>query len=268
MCIHIYIYIYTCLGTFCCLEVSQKYQLLAQLLPLQVLRSVFIVSNRKISNWASQIRKKRDVAHLSVLSQISNCQGLGRKNKHGILKTDRTSPRKPLTVSPEMQNPYVLAWKIGQRTQTPRDNIYTVTVYTMTTISIVIITITTIIITIITMIITLYGVVLRLPLLLTGRCTLRSRRYGLVESTFRRSIRESLQNWYRTDWNRHRLPKKCTKGPPHDLTGTKSDAPRTCRRSPSPEGGPEIKGDPIAISLDGHLTSSKRHLTVTRFRGQ
>ena len=31
------------------------------------------------------------VAYLSVLSRISNCQGLGRKNKHGILKTDRIS---------------------------------------------------------------------------------------------------------------------------------------------------------------------------------
>ena len=29
------------------------------------------------------------VAYLSVLSQISNCQGLGRKNKHDNLKTDR-----------------------------------------------------------------------------------------------------------------------------------------------------------------------------------
>ena len=29
------------------------------------------------------------VAYLSVLSQISNCQGLGRTNKHAILKTDR-----------------------------------------------------------------------------------------------------------------------------------------------------------------------------------
>ena len=29
------------------------------------------------------------VAYMSVLSQISNCQGLGRKNKHEILKTDR-----------------------------------------------------------------------------------------------------------------------------------------------------------------------------------
>ena len=28
---------------------------------------------------------------MSVLSQISNCQGLGRKNKHEILKTDRTT---------------------------------------------------------------------------------------------------------------------------------------------------------------------------------
>ena len=34
--------------------------------------------------------KSKYVAHLSVLSQISNCQSLGRKNKHQILKTDRT----------------------------------------------------------------------------------------------------------------------------------------------------------------------------------
>ena len=29
------------------------------------------------------------VAYLSVLSRISNCQGLGRRNKFEILKTDR-----------------------------------------------------------------------------------------------------------------------------------------------------------------------------------
>ena len=29
------------------------------------------------------------VVYLSVLSQISNCQSLGRKNNHEILKTDR-----------------------------------------------------------------------------------------------------------------------------------------------------------------------------------
>ena len=33
--------------------------------------------------------KNTYVAYLSVLSQISNCQGLGRKNKHDILKTGR-----------------------------------------------------------------------------------------------------------------------------------------------------------------------------------
>ena len=34
--------------------------------------------------------KSKYVAYLSVLSQISNCQSLGRKNKFDILKTDRT----------------------------------------------------------------------------------------------------------------------------------------------------------------------------------
>ena len=34
--------------------------------------------------------KIKYVAYVSVLSQISNCQSLGRKNKHEILKTDRT----------------------------------------------------------------------------------------------------------------------------------------------------------------------------------
>ena len=33
--------------------------------------------------------KSKHVAYVSVLSQDSNCQGLGRKNKHEILKTDR-----------------------------------------------------------------------------------------------------------------------------------------------------------------------------------
>ena len=34
--------------------------------------------------------KSEYVAYVSVLSRISNCQGLGRKNKFEILKTDRT----------------------------------------------------------------------------------------------------------------------------------------------------------------------------------
>ena len=35
--------------------------------------------------------KSKYVVYLSVLSQISNCQGLGRKNKHEILKTDHNN---------------------------------------------------------------------------------------------------------------------------------------------------------------------------------
>ena len=42
-----------------------------------------------VSNPASKC-----VAYLSALSQISNRQGLGRKNKHEILKTDRTRLKK------------------------------------------------------------------------------------------------------------------------------------------------------------------------------
>ena len=34
--------------------------------------------------------KSKYVVYSSVLSQISNCQGLGRKNAHDILKTDRS----------------------------------------------------------------------------------------------------------------------------------------------------------------------------------
>ena len=34
--------------------------------------------------------KNKYVAYLSVLSQISNCQSPGRKNKHVFLKTDRS----------------------------------------------------------------------------------------------------------------------------------------------------------------------------------
>ena len=33
--------------------------------------------------------KNKHVAYVSVLSRISNCQSLGRKSKHEILKTDR-----------------------------------------------------------------------------------------------------------------------------------------------------------------------------------
>ena len=38
--------------------------------------------------------RSKYVAYVSILSQISNCQSLGRKNKHDILKTDRKSAGK------------------------------------------------------------------------------------------------------------------------------------------------------------------------------
>ena len=37
--------------------------------------------------------KNKNVAYVSVLPQISNCQGLGRKNKHEMLRTDRMYDR-------------------------------------------------------------------------------------------------------------------------------------------------------------------------------
>ena len=54
---------------------------------LVALRSVFIISNFKLS---VSNPKNKHVAYVSVLSRISNCQGLGRKNKLEILKTYRT----------------------------------------------------------------------------------------------------------------------------------------------------------------------------------
>ena len=58
------------------------------------LRQPYTVSfhNFKSQNFKLSVSnpKNKYVAYLSVLSQISNCQSLGRKNKHEILKTDRT----------------------------------------------------------------------------------------------------------------------------------------------------------------------------------
>ena len=49
--------------------------------------------NFKSQNFKSSVSnpKSKYAAYLSVLSQFSNCQSLGRKNKHEILKTDRTA---------------------------------------------------------------------------------------------------------------------------------------------------------------------------------
>ena len=67
-------------------------------------RSVFLISNREITNWASQILKSKHVAYVSVLSQISNSQGLGRKNNFEILKTDRSNSEAPGMPTPRVSN--------------------------------------------------------------------------------------------------------------------------------------------------------------------
>ena len=51
--------------------------------------SCFIISNRKNLKLSVSNPKSKYVAYSSVLSEISNCQSLGRKNKHDTLKTDR-----------------------------------------------------------------------------------------------------------------------------------------------------------------------------------
>ena len=59
--------------------------------------------NFKSQNFKLSVSNPRSkyVAHVSVLSPISNCQSLGRKNKHDILKTDRKTCGK--TSFPECQ---------------------------------------------------------------------------------------------------------------------------------------------------------------------
>ena len=58
-----------------------------------IFQRVYTVSchNFKSQNFKLSVSnpKNKYVAYLSVLSQISNCQGLGSKHKHEILKTDR-----------------------------------------------------------------------------------------------------------------------------------------------------------------------------------
>ena len=53
--------------------------------------AVSFFHNFKSQNFKLSVSnpKNKYAAYLSVLSQISNCQSLGRKNKHEILKTDR-----------------------------------------------------------------------------------------------------------------------------------------------------------------------------------
>ena len=58
---------------------------------LSVIHHTVSFHNFKSQNFKLSVSnpKSKCVAYLSVLSRISNCQGLGRKNKFEILKTDR-----------------------------------------------------------------------------------------------------------------------------------------------------------------------------------
>ena len=69
----------------CCLIVS----VVSRLVFYVFVRNAHAVSFHNFKSSVSNPKSKY-VVHLSVLSQISNCQGLGSKNKHEILKTDRT----------------------------------------------------------------------------------------------------------------------------------------------------------------------------------
>ena len=58
---------------------------------LEASRSTVSFHNFKSQNLKLSVSnpKNKYVAYVSVLSQMPNCQGLGRKNKHEVLKTDR-----------------------------------------------------------------------------------------------------------------------------------------------------------------------------------
>ena len=85
MYIYIYIYIYIC--SFIWRSSGRRGSNLGP--PASESRP-FTVSfhNFKSQNFKLSVSnpKSEYVAYVSVLSQISNCQGLGRKNKHEILK--------------------------------------------------------------------------------------------------------------------------------------------------------------------------------------
>ena len=60
-------------------------------IPIRIHDHTVSFHNFKSQNFKSSVSnpKSKYVAYLSVLSQISKSQGLGRKNKFEILKTDR-----------------------------------------------------------------------------------------------------------------------------------------------------------------------------------
>ena len=94
----IYIYIYICIYGF--LRGSQTPMSILRDLQERMMRRLSCMRryptvsfhNFKSQNFKLSVSnpKSKHVAYVSVLSPISNCQGIGRKNKHENLKTDRT----------------------------------------------------------------------------------------------------------------------------------------------------------------------------------
>ena len=99
--IYIYIYIYTYTGRTsgkpgrnsdplrCGCGGSEGKILRDRLLPSPSVPVSFHTFKSRNFKLSVSNPKSKYVAYVSVLSQISNCQGLGRKHKHEILKTDR-----------------------------------------------------------------------------------------------------------------------------------------------------------------------------------
>ena len=77
MYVYMRMYAHACIGVYVCM----------------LRMSTVSFHNFKSQNFKLSVSnpKSKHVAYLSVLSQISNCQSLGSKNKHEILKNDRTS---------------------------------------------------------------------------------------------------------------------------------------------------------------------------------
>ena len=95
---YIYIYIHTCIYIYIYIYIyiarvgRSKRRRPPQRRPSNS-NSTVSFHNFKSQNFKLSVSnpKSKYVVYLSVLSQISNCQGLGRKNKHEILKTDRSN---------------------------------------------------------------------------------------------------------------------------------------------------------------------------------
>ena len=93
ICIYIYIHTYrqALWSAECCTSAPAR-----RCLPLYCgcvcqLRDTVSFHNFKSQNFKLSVSnpKNKYVAYLCVLSQIWNCQGLGRRNKHEVLTTDR-----------------------------------------------------------------------------------------------------------------------------------------------------------------------------------